>query len=164
MIQDDGNLKELCLTWQRQMQQGALYSKAAPAAERVQYSACPDTGGFAVGGWRLAVGGWRSLAFSIVCIYLMMERVLSTAHQSQCFIQPTPTKPPGELRPAPTASFLNEVYESVHPPPHTAAAGARGVSKQGCASRSGALFALHTGGNCMLMASWITQTSGHLLI
>ena len=41
MFNDQDNLRELCLTWQRQMRQAAA---RGAAQERVQYSACPETG------------------------------------------------------------------------------------------------------------------------
>ncbi|KIZ05832.1 hypothetical protein MNEG_2127 [Monoraphidium neglectum] len=64
MSEDEEHLQELCLTWQRQLQQ-AIWAQQPAAAPQVQYSACPET---------------------------------------------------GVLKPAPTASFLNEVYEANHPP------------------------------------------------
>ena len=41
MMQDEEHLQELCLTWQRQMAEAAMW---AGPQERVQYSACPETG------------------------------------------------------------------------------------------------------------------------
>lgn len=43
MMEDEQNLKELCLTWQHQMRQAAAWAGAGEP--RVQYSACPETGG-----------------------------------------------------------------------------------------------------------------------
>jgi hypothetical protein len=44
MSEDEEHLQELCLTWQRQLQQ-AIWAQQPAAAPQVQYSACPETGG-----------------------------------------------------------------------------------------------------------------------